>query len=276
MIALCAALYAVNHDQTAVILIAGLLLYLIYLLFDHCDRAKLLTVGCYFLFSLGAFLFMYFMPGHLNRMNSVGVGELYPPNYINWSFWEKVYVGYTSTVANVMFYHLSLFQFFCLALTFVSFRSRSLWVKLLGAIPTVVIGMVYILGRSFFVTIYPYSYWMPDLHPLDGSFRSMIPLFTSIAILICIITVIVLCVQNNKRKLLLLLLLLLAALSREMMGFSATVYRSSFRTFTAFLFLLMICGTLLLQELEVPGRKNVRRYILLAGLGIMRLGMILF
>jgi len=53
-----------------------------------------------------------------------------------------------------------------------------------------------------------------------------------------------------ENKLLLTLLLVLSAGTREMMGFTATIYASSYRTFTFFLYALIVCCLILLNELE--------------------------
>ena len=229
--AVASVLYATNHDQTALVLILGLLAYSIYVIVTHSDTQTRNTVIAYFALSVVSYLFMYIMPGHINRMNADVSGDGYPPNYVNWSIWQKIYVGYTSTVANIMFYHVPLFQIFCVDLTLLAWKHRSVLVKLMGLFPSAVMAAVYVLGRGFFVTIYPYTYWLPDLWPISG-LRSLIPLFTSVAILICIFTVLITCTQKKERKYLLCLLLILAAISRELMGFSATVFYSSFRTFT--------------------------------------------
>ena len=69
--------------------------------------------------------------------------------------------------------------------------------------------------------------------------------------------------KNRQRKYLVFMLLILAAGSREMMGLSATLYASSFRTFTFFLYATIACCLLILQELKSE-KKNYEWY---SGLG---------
>lgn len=61
------------------------------------------------------------------------------------------------------------------------------------------------------------------------------------------------------------MLLILAAGSREMMGLSAILYASSFRTFTFFLYAIIACCLLILQELKDKGT----RYLWYLGLGML-------
>ena len=205
----------------------------------------------YFIIAVVVYVFMFFMPGHLNRMSMVGVGDGYPPNYLEWTFWEKVYVGYTSTVANLIFYEVELFfvlSFLCLILLFQ--KKRSIVTYIFGIIPSFVAILVKVVGRSKFCVFHEYSYWLPDLKPITDEISSCIPFLLSIVVLISIIVTICICVEDNHNKFLILLLFVVAAASREMMGFSATVFKSSFRTFTFCLYAIMLCCVLIMKELE--------------------------
>ena len=67
-----------------------------------------------------------------------------------------------------------------------------------------------------------------------------------------------------EHKLFLTLLLVLAAGTREMMGFTATIYASSYRTFTFFLYAVIICCLIILNELE---EKIEDKHLWYMGLG---------
>ena len=254
--AILAMVYAINHDQAAVVVLLGLLLWFCYELFAKSNKTLKQYLLIYFIIAVVIFLIMFFMPGHINRMDSVGIGEGYPPNYLEWSFWQKLYVGYTSTVANLIFYEVDLFfvlSVLCLILLFQ--KKRHLVTYLIGIIPSVVAVLVKIVGRSKFVIIYDYSYWLPDLHPISDKLSSWMPFVLSIVVLASIIYTVCVCVEDKEKKFLILLLFVVAAASREMMGFSATIYKSSFRTFTFSLYAILICCLLMIQQLEEKKHK---------------------
>lgn len=245
--------YATNQDQSAMVLIGGFILYLIYLLYTRCNKQVLSLVVAYLILAVGCYLFMFLMPGHMNRMTSTVEMELYLPEYADWSFFKKVYKGYTSTVAHIMFEKVNVFIVFIILLFLLSLSHKKLITAFIGFIPLGIVLIEEIIGTEYF--IYPVYNPIMDLYPLESGLIAFWGLICSFLILFSIFYIILSCTKNRARKWLLLSLLVLGAGSREMMGFSPTIYASSFRTFTYFIFALMICCLILLNELNEKQEK---------------------
>lgn len=264
--ALC-ILYITNHDQSGVVLIGGLFLYVVFCILTKEGRQIVANAVFWLLFSVICYLFMFLVPGHIYRMTDTAEMEYWFPQYATWSFAKKIYHGFSSTVANFLFSKVKLFSLFSLLL-FVSALSRKKLVHILiAAIPLTVMGGFSLVGTDRFVIFYDYSCGMPDLLPLS---ISVFPLFISIISVCCIFYTVCACIKDRQRKLSILMLLVLAAGSREMMGLSATIYASSFRTFTFSLYAVIVCCLLILQELKA---ENDRLWYL--GLGSISVALIL-
>ena len=250
IISFVSMIYVTNHDQTAMVLIGGLLLSVLYAYRMKDHSCSILKV--YLIVAICMYIFMFFMPGHINRMNSTAEMEYWLPQYAEWSFLEKLYHGYSATVAQLIFNNEVLFILFLCLLFVLALKSGGMIHKIIGFIPLSVIFFVNIVGRDKFVH---YDFVLPDLLPLTHSTWSWVPLTLSIIVIFCVFYTVCQCVTTYTHKMLMLLLLVLAAGSREMMGFSATIYASSYRTFTVFLYCLMVCCLLLVQEFN--SGKNV-------------------
>lgn len=258
-----AIIYTTNQDQTAVALLAGLLCYLIYCIVTKAEKRLTRNVTGLFLSSLFMYLAYFMLPGHLGRMTGESTEEmdLWFPEYIEWTFLDKVFHGYSSTVANLFFNNVKLFTLFTAILLIFSLRQKSPLKKFIGCVPFAGILISRILGKSQFIYTFTRSIGMPDLLPLDVT---CFPFILSVLMLICIFAAVWLNVEKIETKLLLTLLLVLAAGTREMMGFTATIYASSFRTFTFFLYAIIVCCIILLNELEEDKEHNHLWYM---GLG---------
>ena len=256
---ICSVLYTTNHDQTAMVLIGGLLLFVVYLFIGKENKKLLVHVSILFLFSVVSYVFMFCLPGHIYRMTDTTEMQYWFPQYSEWSFIKKVYEGYSTTVANLFFGDVKLFSVFCLLLSLLALSNKHFINKLIGIIPCCVIFLGNIIGHHKFIVYESYSGSMPDL---INPATNCVPLLLTFVSLFSIFWTVFSCVTEKKNKYLLLMLLLLAAGSREMMGFSATIFASSFRTFTVFLYAMIICILVLLRELKE--KKDVQWYTFVA------------
>lgn len=240
-------LYATNHDQTGIALVAGLLMYFIYLKVTKDDNKTLIKhVGTIFTISTISYVLNFLIPGHLNRMKDVTEEmDAWAPQYADWTFIDKVYHGYSTTVANLFFNDVKLFILFTVLIFLLGLKQKNLLLKITGFLP---MGLALIddYARRF-VVYFDFSYSMPDLVPPGLDF---FPTFATIVALVCIFYTIWNSDISMQRKWYLTMMLVLAAGTREMMGFSFTLYASSFRTFTFFLFALIACCITLFHELE--------------------------
>ncbi len=252
VVTIVSLLYATNHDQYAVVLIGGLFMFLLYNIKYKAPKKLIKYNTILLLVTSALYTFTCFLPGHIARTNSTAERDYWFPEYATWSFADKIYRGYTSTVANVIFYNVALFVVFTALLFFVALKSNKIINCIVGAIPLVITVAVRCtvvlsgLGQNRFIFFDVRTCGLPDLLSVQ---TTALPVVLSILVVIFIFVAIWLCVENFQRKCMLTMLLILAAGSREMMGFSATIFASSFRTFTFFLFSLIASSLILLREL---------------------------
>lgn len=242
-------IYTTNQDQTAIALLAGLVIYLIYCRVTKADKRLTRNITGVLAGSLVAYGFYFVLPGHLGRMTGESTEEMdiWFPEYADWTFGDKVFHGYTSTVANALFNDVLLVTLFAALLLIISLRQKSPFKIFIGSVPFVGIAISHFMNKGQFIYYFPRSIGMPELMPIEVF---AFPFLLSIIILGCLFWGIWLNVDKLENKLLLTLLLVLAAGTREMMGFTATIYASSFRTFTFFLYAIIVGCIILLNELE--------------------------
>lgn len=247
-------LYLTNHDQSAMVLLGGLLLYLLYCIATKAEKAILKSTIFWFALSALCYLFMFLIPGHLYRMTDTTEMEYWFPQYADWSFFKKIYHGFSTTAANFLFSEEKLFFLFALLVFLLSLSQNARYKKGIALIPLAVMLVSHYTGTEEWIVFFPYSCGMPDLLPLS---ESIVPFLTAGIAVGSLFYTVWGCMKNQSRKYLTLLLLILAAGSREMMGFSATLYASSFRTFTFFLYALLACCLLILQECKSQERYDL-------------------
>lgn len=256
-------IYTTNQDQTAVALLAGLVIYLVYLHIMKAEhRLKKTTLGI-FLSSLAMYIAYFLLPGHLGRMSSDSTDEmdLWFPEYIDWTFGDKVFHGYTSTVANLFFNDVLIFTLFVGLLLVISLRQKNPLKIAVGCIPFLGVTLSHYMDKGQFIYYFERSIGMPELMPI-GVFS--FPFILSIIMLVSIFATVWLNLDKLEHKLFITLLLVLGAGTREMMGFTATIYASSYRTFTFFLYAIIICCIILFNEIE---EDKEHRHLWFMGLG---------
>lgn len=248
--AILAMAYISNHDQSAMVLIGGLVLLLLSSFVLAHDKKLIRLAWIYLAVSVLFYGVMFLLPGHFNRMNDSTETLYWFPEYFQWTFLKKVYHGYASTMANLLYNDVLLFEVFCALIFVCALVDGKVSNMMIAAIPIAVMVACKELGRENFIVIRPYTYRMPEFYPFGRSFSGFVPVALSLVAVLAIVVSLFRIVKNGKRKWGLIGLLILAAGSREMMGFSGTIYASSFRTFTAFLYLLVIACLVLLNEIR--------------------------
>lgn len=247
--------YVLNQDQAAMILVGGLFLFLLYVwkIRPHSKAVVVTVAGC-FLVALVGYVVMFCLPGHLNRIHDPLEMELYLPDYANWSIWKKLYRGYTSTVANMFFYDAEVLVLFTFLLFLCTYQQASLLQKCIAAFPLAGFAGIYLLGKNAFMHT---PYGMPELYSLSTLAGVAGVLLTGLSLL-CIVSTICTGIRS-RNKWFLLGLLILGAGSRLMMCFSATLYASSYRTYTYLVFALIAGCILLLKEYAEAKRCDLRQ-----------------
>ena len=216
-------IYTTNQDQTAIALLAGLLFYLIYCNYTKAEARLRKTTLWLFVSTLVMYIAYFLLPGHLGRMSSDSTDEMdmWFPEYADWTFGDKVFHGYTSTVANLFYNDILIFMVFAAILMILSFRQKCPIRIFIGCIPFVGVALSNFMQKGQFIYYFERSIGMPELMPI-GVFA--FPFILSVIMLVSIFAAIWLNVEKMENKLFLTLLLLLGAGTREMMGFTATIY----------------------------------------------------
>ena len=256
-------IYTTNQDQTAIALLMGLLIYYIYCRVVKAEKRLTKTVLGLFLSSAFVYIAYFLLPGHLGRMTSASTDEMdmWFPEYANWTFFDKVFHGYTSTVANLFYNDVLLITLFTILLMILSFKQKNPYKIFIGCLPFAGIALSNFMQKGQFIYYFERSIGMPELIPIH---IFAFPFILSIIVLVAVFAAIWLNVEKMEHKLFLTLLLVLAAGTREMMGFTATIYASSYRTFTFFLYAVIICCLIILNELE---EKIEDKHLWYMGLG---------
>ena len=253
-------LYITNHDQSGMVLIGGLFIYLFYCIGTREDKKIICGISTWLAFSVICYALTFVIPGHIYRMTDTSEMEHWFPQYATWTLTKKVYHGFSTTIANFLFSDVKVFALVSILLFILTLSQGKIYNKIVAAVPLAVMLTSDYIGIDKFIVYYDYSCGMPDLIPPS---QNIIPLILSV-VSVCSIFFIACNCMSEERKYLVLMLLILASGSREMMGFSATLYASSFRTFTFFLYAVIACCLLMLQDLK---KKNEHLYYV--GLGII-------
>ncbi len=248
VLSLMGIIFSSNQDQTAMIAIGGFLMTgILYFLKNKAHgkglyRRVLAVSSVYFLISLAAYILMFLTPGHIARMKSTAEMEYYLPQFAGWSTGFKLYRGMATTFAWLFFSQPVLLRLFCLELLAVCCIRKTKAV-IFPILLTAVLFVVSMQDSSHFVIVHEYAYYMPDLKPVQTDPGGLILSIVLLALMI--LSVLALWRSDRDLCAWLVILNILGFGSRFMMGFSATLYASSFRTFTPQLFCFMICCILL-------------------------------
>lgn len=242
-------IFASNQDQSAVIAIGGFLLIAVAspLLVSKEDRKRVLRITIIYLaVAVISYAIMFLTPGHMSRMGDTTEMERWLPQYADWGFGTKVCEGLATTFANIFFQRPTLFMWFCyliLITVFIENRSRTVIPALLLAVVLACSALDY----SWFIRFYDHTLGLPDLVPLS---ENPLPFIISMVIFILmILSVLSLYKTNRKLCITLVILNILGFGSRFMMGFSATLFASSYRTFTFQLFCFLICDVVMINRI---------------------------
>ena len=243
---ICAA-YAGSQEQSACVLL-GLLLGFLFLKLYRKEPYSKMLIAAEFFACAAVFLIVMTSPG-LNA-RTVETTIFHVPNYDTWSFSTKIFKGYTTTAAVVLFCPCMLYYLFVFLLLLCGLRKSSPLQRILSSLPFLESLVIFIIGSEYFVEYPDYGHGMPDIRVLYHGNETMFFVFLSVLIVISVILAILSSQDSFEKALILLFLAAVAFSSRVAMGFSPTLFGSSFRTFTYLLFLLMAACLLLIRELD--------------------------
>ena len=272
MISFCGAIYAANQEQSAVILLVILLAAFVRELsvqsdtayteterMQHRETGRLLLIQ--FLLSLSSFMLLLLSPAHRIRTNEVG-GQFSIPGYETWSVIRKIYRGYTATAANLFFQPVMLYILFTILLFLSGMFYQKKIVRIISAIPLAAEAVVAVTQYRLFIWFPEYGFGLPDMKSVYENHLRIFPLILSAVVILSVAYSLYYVISDHRKAILAILILGLGFISRVMMGFSPTLFGSSFRTFTFMLYAFLIVDAVLFAELFMKNSRVLIRVTL--------------
>ena len=261
--------YAANQEQGSACLVGLFTMFFLWQVLSNAPRKQWIPGLVLLGMAVCCFGVMFFLPGRQARMHRTTEMELYLPEFAQWSLAKKVYRGYSSTVAHILFGEVDILAVFCLLLLISAVSRRSMCDIVIAAIPVGILALIHLIGSDWL--IYKVYVHMTDLHSLSSGFPGILALGVSVVMLGCMVVSVWRMAPDRTMRYLLLGLLLVGAGSRLMMGFSATLYASAERTFTYLVFCLMACCALWMNGLSKLQDKKCWA----AGVAVMLMSLVL-
>lgn len=260
-------IYAADQEQSGVFILSLLGFYLVFQIY-YLKNVEEKTASLKFhirlalfqlMLGMTSFCFLFVSPAHRRRTAEVG-GQFAVPGYENWSLVRKLYRGYTSTVANVIFQPISIYILLIAFLLILAIVRRDKVKTLFAMIPVLLEICLAMTKYSHFVQFPEYGFGLPDLKSVFESGLRLIPLFLSVCVIVIVVCLLYTLISSKKMAVMAVVVFILGAGTREMMGLSSTLFGSSYRTFTLFLYSMMFCCITLYSEIweYTKDRKYVR------------------
>jgi len=240
--ALC-LLYGTNAEQMCVVVLG---IYIVSLIYFWIKKSNNWVIWLQFLLTIASMVFTVTCPGNSSR--DVVDQAYWFPTYGMMDSIDKADIGVSTTLKWMFVDGNPLIILMCLLMTTIIWKKyKDVLYRVIALIPTV---FVLLMGplEKIFVSMFPNLQVITKDVDYYGSFnvatqgvgRGPLQFFIFLAIAICIVAEIILINEKIEGCLIDLSLILMGVASRCMMGFSATVYASSTRTYTSLIFCFMV------------------------------------
>lgn len=254
LFSLLGVMYATNHDQYAIALIMaefGIGVYMVYSSYRKNKKYSSFAWIVFFSTVLLTVIFyavMFFSHGHLGRMQSTAEAQYFLPQFLEWSFLDKLKSGYRTLVGTVFFDSFIPYIVLCALLSIMGIFNSDKRIRFVSMLPGGVLLLEYYIGTEYFAYHPDYAYKVADLVSSPTLWGIIIKLLT-IFIIALIICIIVLNCHNLERSIELIWILAIGFVSRFMMGLVSSSY-TSMRTYTICWFAIILVDCLLLFEIK--------------------------
>lgn len=224
-----ACIYSCNNEQITVFMTITSFSLLIYELKNKCFQRRLIP---YFIITILEFVYIAFSPGNAYRREFET--NYWFPDYANYHPFDKIYLGYSTTINN-LFYSNNL-----IVLVFLVALMSNIWtkysngiIKIVSAIPVVFIVFVqYLSGHrllnNYYVNLLKTPCYEGRIEQMTGIgyFSFGVSILLVLSVLISFLYVFV---EDN---LIIFMGVFIGSIaSRLILGFSASIYASGNRTF---------------------------------------------
>jgi len=251
ILSVLALMYAGNHEQMCLILLAILGALFLYLLL-YRKQFSLFIASELFLLFLNLLLILL-CPGNAQRFSSEVTTWF--PSFTQLSLFSKIELGFSSTGFLLMMQTNWVYLSFCFILfVLVSSYKKDSFSHCIAFIPLFA-GMIW--GplakdlKNYFPRIISYRDAMMQQGTIDRiTFKAFIPDLILIFVFCCILYSLFICSKDRQKTSFMLYLLLVSLASRFMMGFSPTVWASGERTSLFMYFGFIAISTMMIQEID--------------------------
>jgi hypothetical protein len=252
ILSVLATIYACSVEQ-----MCGILVFTYFLMTAFMAFKK--KINLYIIFSLIIsainLIVIILCPG--NSLRKLQEMSIYFVDFDKLSFLSKVELGFSSSIAKLVFEPSAVFIVFALLLgILVLIRNNSLIKRVIGFIPLMA-GLFIGIGCTLLKKFAPNSpniidsmtkYGIIDLWNYN-KMSSYFPLILLIIISLCILISIYYCFGKTLKTLVTSYILIIGFISRVIMGFSPTIWASNDRTFIFMYFSIIIIGIILYEEI---------------------------
>lgn len=252
IISLLSMLYAVNHEQTCALLFAVYFIFLIdfYLRTHNVKWFLLLQI----LVSVASLIFILTCPG--NDVRFASEVQYWFPEFSSLSFFQKVEMGYSATLFELIMKPNWLFTALCAVIAFMVFHfcktALPRWIAASAFGLSIVMGLC---GDSFSI-LFPSLLNLRNALTIYGTNPSLTSPFTWVPdlflLFVCICVFIGIWFAFERKETALFCMYVIGAgfATRLVIGFSPTIWASSTRTFCCLYFCLIAAILLLWQEAQ--------------------------
>ncbi len=243
VIGLIGGLAACNQEQSGVSLIFFSVVVAVVSFVDK-NKKGTVSAGVFTAAYIAEFLLFFLNPGHMNRLHSTAEMDKYLPEYADWSLPYKIFRGTTATYANLLFNRCTLFMLVCVLVCVLGIVRK----KYICVVPAITALFIDAIDVVEFVGYFDGHFGTPD-----AFLPATRPRFIVFAVTCLIMTVSLLIsfwqLLEGKIRIFVLALTCMGMGSRIMMGLSATIYASNYRTFTFLLFCMIMICLVLMKEI---------------------------
>lgn len=257
-----ALLYAANEELMCIVLSGMFLVGSVYLAFKKKFSwyVFLQTLIC-----IGGVILILTCPGNAAR-SVYEIGDKFP-SFLQMSFFQKIELGYSSTLYHIIMKPNVLFTVFCALLAIaLFFRTGNRVIRTIGMIPFVSTLFLGMFG-SVMSEIFPWITKVKNAltqYGTGATFSSLHSLFPDAllgGIVLCILLGLYESFERKESGLLAVLIVLLGLATRFVMGFSPTIWASGERTFSILYFSLIVCSIMLFNQIAKCGSSRFLRVL---------------
>ena len=237
-------IYAANEELELVVLLGCYAVFFVYYMFNKTYN-KYFFVQC--LLCLASLIFTLTCPGNGTRSTSEIINWF--PNYQMLSVFDKIDLGLTTTMQELMYGN----YIFVIAVCFIMFyvtqkKYKSIFIKIIPLVPLAICTLFGPLKNIVFILFDKLDFLtvgVSETGLLTISHSGILTMGRFVMMFIFIIMVlfsIFLCLEDIYSVLFSMSILLFGAMARCAMGFSPTIYASGFRTATPMWFGIIAIG----------------------------------